>query len=304
MNPTISKKSLLKWNKNQEKLFKFMSVPHPYRRPKSSHMRHTDPTKILSLSDPHEPYANRVVLDYCYYRMRTAEILICPGDLGDYYSKSRFKRTRYVSFADELRSVFKRIEWMANSWKVVKIMIGNHDNRPEKNIAKNLQGDVDTLIMTETNILELLASYFDNVEIVATQLDDTDINLTHIYQYGDIIFTHGEISLKQSSAILERVQNYLDQWSENLQLKSYSVLAQAHNHRDFNGIVGSRKCFLLPTASNPFSPGFEYIYSSRMIGSPPQVGFSTFYQERGLTDINRSLNTIFRVSHGKTQPLS
>ncbi len=288
---------------NENRLLAFMQVPYPYRRPKSNHLRKTNPDEILSLSDLHEPYSNKVVLDSCYKNEGMAETIICPGDIGDYYSKSRFKKTRYVSFKDELRHVFKRLEWLANRWKSVKVMIGNHDNRPEKMVMENSQKAVDTLIMTEQNMLKRLANYFDNVEIVGTQLDDTDINLTHIYQYGDIIFTHGEVSMKHSTALLLRVQNYLDEWGELLQLKPYAVLAQAHNHRDHNGFVGSRKCFLLPTASNPFSIGFEYIYSSRMVGSPPAVGYSLFYQSRGITDTNRSRNIIFKVNHGKTQPL-
>ena len=300
----ITKRQLLKWDEDQKKLFRFMNLPSPYKRPKAIHLPKTDAYKILSISDPHEQYSNRIVLDHCYEHEATAETLIVPGDLGDYYSKSRFKKVRYVKFEDELRAVFKRIEWMANRWKTVKIMIGNHDNRPEKHITELMQKDsMDALLMTESNMLERLAAYFDNVEIVGTQLDDTDINLTHIYQHGDIIFTHGEISLKQNTAVLERVQNYLDQWAELLQLKPFNVLAQAHNHRDSNDTVGKRKCFLLPTASNPFSIGFEYVYSSRMIGTPPQIGYSLFYQEHGLTDINRSHNIIFKVRNGKTQPL-
>ncbi len=299
----MTKKQIEHQQEGENRLLEFMQVPRPYRRPKSNHLRKTDPSKILTISDPHEQYSNKVVLSHCETKEPDAETLIVPGDLGDYYSKSRFRKTRYISFRDELRYVFKRMEWMANNWKVVKIMIGNHDNRPEKFTIENSQKNVDTLIMTEPNMLKRLAAYFDNVQIVGKQLDDTDINLTHIYQYGDIIFTHGEVSLKQSSAILERVQTYIDSWSDLLELKPYNVLAQAHNHRDLAETVGNRKCFLLPTASNPFSIGFEYIYGSRMIGKPPAVGYSLFYQERGITDTNRSRNIIFKVSHGKTQPL-
>ena len=299
----LTKRHVLRLVEDQKKLFKFMKLPHPYRRPKTQWKRETDKEKILSLADLHAPYFNKIVLRHVLRGELNAETLIIPGDIGDYYSKSRFRKTRYQKFSDELRSVFKLIELLANNFKTVKIMIGNHDNRPEKYIAGKLDdGGVDLLIMTESNMLDRLCAYFDNVEIVGTQLDKTDFNLTHIYQHGDIIFTHGELSLKQNSGILDRVENYLDEWGEHLQLKPFNVIAQAHNHRASKE-DGRRTRMLLPTASNPYSIGFEYIYGSKMIGKPPTVGYSLFYQSHGITDINASKNIKFEVRDGKTQSL-
>ena len=82
-------------------------------------------------------------------------------------------------------------------------MIGNHDNRPEKTIGALFEGNVDLLIMTEQNLLRRIASYFPNVQVVGTQLDSRDFILTHIYQFGDIIFTHGELSRVQKTAVAE-----------------------------------------------------------------------------------------------------
>lgn len=299
----MTNKQAEKYEVDQEKIFRFMKLPYPYRRPKQR-LEKPESGKIVVISDPHVIYENQVVHKHIELNDKDAGTVIVTGDLGDYYSKSRFRKTRHVSFSEELRGVFLYLEWLATNFKSVKVMIGNHDNRPEKHVVSRLDdGGVDLLIMTEQNLLKHLAAHFDNIDVVGTQLDSTDINLTHVYQYGDIVFTHGEISLKQNSANLDRVEEYLDNWKHVLDLKPFRVIAQGHNHRDSSDSSKDRKRFLLPTASNPFGYGFEYIYSSRMQGKPPAVGYSIFHQYNGETDVNDSKNIIFRVRHGKTESL-
>jgi predicted phosphodiesterase len=277
----------------EEKFLLFLGRSYPYHPPRQELYKKPNPSKILVISDPHSPYENWKVLHHALENEHDAKTLIVPGDMGDYYSKSRFRKTRYVPFKDEARSVFSLMEWMASHWTDVRIMIGNHDNRPEKTIAALFDKNVDLLIMTETNLLSYFASFFPNVSIVGTQLDGTDFNLTHIYQYGDTIFTHGEISRVQLTATLEYISKYLRNWSKMLDLKPYHFIAQAHNHQDLKTSHGTEKWFSLPTAADPYGAGLEYIYGSRMYGTPPSLGYSVFYQDNGKTDYNRSQNKVF-----------
>ena len=272
----------------EARFFKFMGIGYPYSPPKPQRLDKTDPDKILVLSDIHEPYGDpsvlRAALDH-----KDARTLIIPGDIGDFYSKSRFRKTRYVSFKEELRSVFFRLEWASTHFHSVKVMLGNHDNRPEKlMIGKMDNGGVDLLLLTEQDLLKHLACHFDNIEVVGTPIGADGIVATHIYQHGDIIFTHGELSRAQSSAVLDRISTYLHKWQRRLGLKPYRVIAQGHNHRAMKSVEDGEAWFLLPCAMDSRSIGAEYIYGSRMVGTPPQVGYTLFYQHNGHTDINRS----------------
>jgi predicted phosphodiesterase len=300
----MTRKQSEKYETDQERLFRFMKLPYPYHRPPQA-LAPITAGKILCISDPHVPYQNAVVHRHIQKHERDAETVVVSGDLGDYYSRSRFRKTRYVPFCDELAAVFQYLEWLATNFRTVRVMIGNHDNRPEKHVVGAIEGTgrVDLLIMTEQNMLKHLAAHFDNIEVVGAQLDSTDINLTHIYQHGDIIFTHGEISLKANSANLDRVEEYLDNWKHILDLAPFRVVAQGHNHRDSVDSSKDRKRFLLPTASDPFSIGFEYIYGSRMQGKPPAIGYSVFHQYKGVTDVNDSKNIVFPVRHGRTESI-
>ena len=278
----------------QEKAFLTnFNIPFPYNRPPSDWIS-SDPEKILVLSDLHEPYGSEMVLEEAKARHKDAGTLVIPGDLGDYYSKSRFRKQRHVSFKDEVRAIFFRLEWLATNWPTVKVMLGSHDNRPEKAIMSVLGDTTDLLVMTEQNLLKHLASYFDNIEVVDLQIPDKGIGLTHIYQFGDIVFTHGEISRVQKTATLDKVSKYLHDWSAFLGLKPFKVIAQAHNHQDLKTSEGGEFWFMLPTASDPYSLGFEYILSAKMWGKPPKVGYSIFRQSKGETDYNQSHNVVLR----------
>jgi len=275
---------------DEKRFFEYLSIPYPYKRPKAQHQK-SESGKILVLADPHEPYGNETVYRAAE-KHKDAEILFVAGDLGDYYSKSRFKKKHHVSFKDELRAVFFRIEWMATNWPEVRIMLGNHDNRPEKTMLGLFQQNLDLAILTEQNLLKRLASYFDNVDIVGQQLDGTGIELTHIYQLGDCLFTHAAITRAIRESMMGKISEKLFRWGKMIGLEPYSVIAQAHAHCNFRKTAGSEEWIGLPTASDPFAIGFDYIWDARMQGDPPAVGYSLFYQERGKTDLERTRNIV------------
>lgn len=285
---------------NEGDFFAWMGLPYPYNRPKSQWKKDADESKIIVLSDLHEEYSNPKVLHEVEAQQKDAGMLFCPGDVGDYYSRSRFRKSRGGDFSREVRAIFLRLEWMSTHWKDVRVMLGNHDNRPEKQLQDLLSNHPELLIMTESNLLAKLASYFDNVKIVGTQLTSDQmidgryhkINLTHIHQLGDIVFTHGEKSSVQKTAVMSGISQWLFRWKNHIGLKPYTIIAQGHNHADLKMTMGDERWFMIPTASDLYSLGLEYIFTSRMIGDPPAVGYSVFFQEGGITDYNRSGNIV------------
>lgn len=274
-----------------------IGVEYPYNRPLSQWAA-SDATKILSLSDPHCPCHSSKVMREVQAKHKDAGLVIVPGDVGDYYSKSRFKKKRHVNFRDEVKAIFYYLEWLATHWPVVKVMLGNHDSRPQKAFADILgMGNTDLLFLTELNLVQRVASYFDNVEVVGTQLT-TEISLTHIYQVGDIVFTHGERSHAQKEKTLDVVSQYLHKWKTALRLKPYKVIAQGHNHQSMKTPEGDEFWFMLPTAADPYGYAFEYIFDTRMMGRPPAVGYSVFRQEQGETNFNDSDNIVLEWKLG------
>lgn len=294
---SIVNENLAKYYEDESARFlDFLKISYPYVQPPKEWLAETNPDKALAFFDPHEPYAIEEIFRDSL-KHKDAETVIIGGDLGDFYSKSRFPKKHSVDFFDEVREIFFRMEWLSTHFKKVKIMKGNHDDRPEKKIASIFQdGEIDLHILTENNLLGKLAAYFDNVEIVGTKIQNHNYNITlsHIWQYNDIIFTHAEISRKQDSAIMEYVSQYLYLWKDKLQLKPYRIIAQGHNHRMMKEWKGGEGWLLCPCVMQDVSIGGEYIYSPRMQGSPPLRGYLVIYQKDGLTDWNKTNIEIYQ----------
>jgi predicted phosphodiesterase len=276
----------------EARLFEFMDVPYPYVPLRHRWATRRDLDKLLVLADPHEPYGEKKVYDEVLKLHKDASTVIVAGDLGDYYSKSRFRKRRHESFDKELHAVFHRLEWLSENWERVRVEPGNHDNRPEKHIQDLLGVDPSLLVMTETNLLGWLASFFPNVKVVGTSLRGSKISLSHVWQCGDIIFTHAEISRQLAESAMRRLSEQLHRWTKMLSLKPYSVIAQGHLHQVMKKKDGSEWWMCLPMSSDPFSPGSEYVYEPRFAYSPPAVGYTVFYQHNGVTDMNRSNSTV------------
>jgi len=283
-------------HKEREKAFcAAFQIPYPYVPPPSKFSPIIDPREILVLSDPHEPYAAEYVYQDALANHHTAAMVVVPGDLGDYYSKSRFKKPKPGNFRDEVRAVFYRMEWLSQHWHTVKIMLGNHDNRPEKKIQNLLDADPELLILTEQNLLLHLACYFPNIEIVQHRIENTSLGLTYLWQFGDMVFTHGEISRAQPTATLEYISNWLHRWGELAGIKDYRLICQGHNHQSLKRDVDGETWMMLPAISDPFSLGSEYVWSGRLYRWPPVVGYSVLYHDEGRVSTNECTNIVLRT---------
>jgi predicted phosphodiesterase len=264
----------------------FIGLKYPFIPSKSIQRRVINADKLLVLSDPHEPYALQPVFDYVWEHHGDSTHVHVNGDFGDFYSKSRFRKTKHSNYSDELRAVFQRMDWLAARFQKVTITIGNHDDRPLKALANAIT--TDQLWMTETDLMVYMSQYFDNVEIVGMKLPGKDGQIGWIWQKGDIIFTHVERSAEQPSRILDIISKQLHIWRGVYRFKPYKVIVQGHNHIAMKSDMGPDTLFLMPTCADINGAGLDYIFGPRLIGKPPTVGYAVFYQHNGVTNTNAS----------------
>ena len=129
----------------------------------------------------------------------------------------------------------------------------------------------------------------DSVEAMAGHQLSRDFGLTHIYQHGDIVFTHAELSRTQKTTALEYISTKLFRWRGIWGLRPYRIVAQGHNHQALYSPIGTEIHYMLPCCADIYSVGMEYIHGSRMVGNPPQTGYVVFYQnDDGNTDDRRT----------------
>ncbi len=289
------KSKLQQHHENKDKKFlEFIGLSYPYTQKKKNFAKKIDETKIINISDPHEPYSSHVVWDEILNKHHDAYHIHVNGDIADFYSKSRFRKTDHENFNDELRAIFDRLEWLSIHWKRITLIRGNHDNRAEKRMQSLV--DSDMLFLTEQDLLSYLCAFFDNIEIVGERVhsqDDKTCVVDFIWQCGDIIFTHIERSSKQSSALLDEISSQLHKWSRVFKLKPYRIIMQGHNHRCSFDTNGSEYLYICPMAASLTTAGLKYALSPALNGAPPVTGYVEIYQKNGITDINRTKIRIF-----------
>ena len=269
-----------------KQFLEYMGVEYPYKPPPKQFHSSPNKNKSVIVADPHCPYETLAVRKEIEAKHKDAYWFRLAGDLWDFYTKSRFEKTKEVSFSGELRSGFFFMEWVSTHFTEAEFMIGNHDNRCEKMLLREI-ADPSLMMLTEQNLMAYMASFFDNINIVGQEIGGSKV-LRHIWQCGDVIFTHAEISNRQESSLLNKISQYLHEWKDVLKLKPYRVIMQAHNHVADNLPRGTEHWYSLPTASDPYGIGMEYIFSSRLMGKPPQVGYTIMYQTDGITDCNET----------------
>src|SRR5690606_23760087 len=112
-------KNLINRYKDADKQFlESLGIEYPYKHPGYQWKDNTDKDKYLILADLHEPYADDITLRKPLEH-KDAETDIVVGDIGDYYGKSKFRKTRVVSLKEELRSIFLRLQWLSVHFKKV-----------------------------------------------------------------------------------------------------------------------------------------------------------------------------------------
>jgi hypothetical protein len=288
--------SLDEIHSEQEKAFlEAFSIPFPYIPPSPRLAETIDPRKILVLADPHEPFSAQYVYDDALRFHHDASMVVIPGDLGDFYSKSRFRKPKPGNFRNEVESIFHRMEWLSQNWPMVKIMLGNHDNRPEKKIQDLLSVDPELLILTEARLLDHMAAYFPNIEVVKHRVVNTSIGLNYLWQFGDILFFHAEKSNVQSTATLEWVSNWSHRWKDLAHLEPYRLIVQAHNHQSTKKDIDGETWMQVPTVSDPFSLGMEYIWDGRLYKNPPVIGYTVLHHDNGVCSTNECFNIVLRT---------
>jgi uncharacterized protein YaaR (DUF327 family) len=275
-----------------EQFFKFIKIPFPYVPPKKNFSKKIDPNKLPCVSDPHEKYSDERVWNDLLEKHHDAPHIHINGDMSDFYSKSRFVSYTHENFSDELYAVFKRMEWLSTHWRRITMILGNHDNRTEKKIASLITSDL--LVLTETNLIKYLASFFDNIDVVGERVTDErtreNVDIGFIWQYKDIVFTHIERSMKQSSSLAEQIVSALLSWGNTFKLKPFRVVVQAHNHRAMKETTGGITVILAPMAARLTGNGLHYALHPSLRGKPPQVGYTMIYLKDGKTDINETDN--------------
>lgn len=247
--------------------------------------------KIVVLSCLHVPhtrfdYIDQIIADH----QRDTDILILAGDTLDCQSFSRFPKYQHVSIHRELLEGRRLLIQLANAFREIHLLEGNHEFRTKAWFARNIPSEFSFLV--RTNILDILvkSTECDNIKLVGREVSGNR-TISFLYQIGDAIIAHAQLESKIPMRPAEMLHTRLMNWQDVLGLKEWRVEILCHTH--YLGKI------FLPPHHVAFEGGCllkppEYALEHRFPYTRPQVnGYVVLIQdERGRTQINAS-NFIF-----------
>ena len=222
-------------------------------------------TTILSVADFHVPFQLPIEMLSDYRNQ--IDILQLNGDIVDMQSLSKFPKAYRVSPMEELivgrQYIIDLIEYI-NPKKVV-VTYGNHDNRFQQYLARNLDSDI--LELMPDNSLELIFedgfTHFNKRERTKVKYEPIkdvfpEIEIEYVgnwfCQIGDTVFCH---PIAYSSGILKTAEKAM-LWFRN-EGYNFTHLVLAHTHRSGqytigNTIIYEQGCFC-DVKKNNYSDG-------------------------------------------------
>lgn len=246
-----------------------------------------DPLRVVVLSDVHAPFMARDILAEIVTRTRHwADLCIVGGDLADCYSVSRFIKYEPVGFAEEWADVQATLEMLSESYPRVRVVIGNHDARLEKQILERCTADQVAAVrwMTGGSLcpLTMLCKRYPNVEIAPHATGDGH-HMDWMTTLGDALVSHAEKYSRVPGSALRSVEEWIEDQAQSFDLSGYRLILQAHTHQ--MGMFPWRSGKLLvETGCVASTQG--YMTTPRIGGRPQRRGFTTFTQHNGVTDLN------------------
>lgn len=238
--------------------------------------------KILLVSDFHLPFVHKPTLEAVMHS--DADHLIIAGDFLDMYSASSHRPSiDYLTATEELAIGRATLETLANKFKTIKMISGNHENRVVKKI-QSLAPQLQPLII---HPLKLISYGIDNVTVENITIPNTapmsafatDIDLDFAMVEKNMLVGHFEEFCGDDAPV--KLEEWLHKFSHKLPFNVSEIKAvfQAHTHR-----LNMR---YTPTGRLLISSGCacgvqEYVWRQHSKYSPPTPGFvELFYDDNG-----------------------
>lgn len=273
----------------QERFRKYIGDTASFSHPKSKSSKNK---KALCLNDLHVPFHHESALAAALRDNADADELWIPGDFLDLFNFSRYdKYTRPFSVWEEIATGRAVMRELASRFPVVKVMHGNHDERFVKWMVrdKHIPADViEMLSMLHPDFkspLAKLCADFKNVKMMPPKKVDY-ATYSFLHQENDCILSHAE---RYSKVRNKAVSDVIDVLMKKLKpmglVEDFKVVGQAHTHsagKTWNdyGVVGIEMGCMSKVP--------DYDGDPKLRGNQPIVGYTTFFQNDGVTDQNAS----------------
>lgn len=245
-------------------------------------------SKSLIIQDTHIPFHDeKFLIEIIEKHKNDVDRIIIGGDFLDCYSVSTFPKHKDITLKEELIEGVKVLQYLSESVPEVILVQGNHEERVQKAIHKQL--DKNLTFLMQNNILEFISRGFA-LETIGKELSNVQIINNWYYQLDDAIIGHPSIysNVALKSAITSF--DWFNKWRGRLNLKPFRFLSHAHTHKA--GCVyiegNSQLSMVVETGACCENQDYTTRSESKSKYTPPVNGYVILVQENGVTNINET----------------
>lgn len=241
-------------------------------------------SKIVVASDFHLPFQSQETIERLFEEEADADLAILAGDLTDSFAISRFIKYETVPFREELAALTILFERASQTWPRVIVIEGNHDKaRFEKQLRTRLDDHMVDIVSFLANgnlsVLRALASRYPNVTVAS--MPAGRYTMDWITQIGDLVVTHAEKFSIIPGQALRKIEDWLLDQENNLNLAPWRVVLQAHTH-GLAWLPYHADRLLVETGCCCDLQGYQF--TAKIGGRPQRNGWVTLTQVSGVTD--------------------
>ena len=259
--------------------------------------------RITVLPDLHVPHHDKKLFaKFLAMTVDTTDVLVCIGDLSDSASVSAYPpdpESRALTFAEEWAECQIVLDTLSESYKEVHVILGNHDVRLRRQLARKLSPDMLAAIssMTPQGTLspitaQIRARRYPNVKIANHPIPDSTMTLDWLTTIdgSDALFAHPERYSKVAGRALRDFRDWCQSHTESLGLDDVRCYLIGHTHMMSMFPSSSDGKKLLVEVGN-LAKTAGYQIQPKYAGSNSSKGFCQLVQHRGRdgkfkTDLN------------------
>lgn len=224
-------------------------------------------------ADLHAPCHHEVLVKQMLKDKESCRDAYIVGDLFDFYSQSRWVKSKHVTFEEEFRVGYGLLKGFVQRFEHVYLWTSNHDSRFKRHLYENVPTDLLAFINTDI-VEDLILSTLPNVTVVRHRVAESR-DISYLAQIDNVVFCHVEVSGADITKPVQEIMKRLPKWHDLYNLKPYDVVIQAHNHQSGFAKWGKYFLYQIPCLIDINAYAFDYVFDAKMAGNPPALGYMT-----------------------------